>query len=231
MTDRVAVVIPCLDEERSLGLVLGEIPRDLVHDVVVVDNGSRDRSAEVAMAAGARVVSEPKRGYGAACLRGIEEARDADVIVFLDGDHSFFPEDLRVLLPPVLSREADLVVGTRTRSAEGRRAMAPQARYGNALACFLMRLFFGIRYTDLGPFRAIRREALLRLSMQDRNYGWTIEMQIKAAERKLKVLEVPVRCRERIGKSKITGTVRGTLGAGAKILLTIARHAAGRLRS
>jgi glycosyltransferase involved in cell wall biosynthesis len=226
MTDRVAVIIPCLDEEQSIGLVVGEIPRDVVAEVVVVDNGSADRSAEVARAAGARVVREEHRGYGAACLRGIAAVGDgADVIVFLDGDRSFFIEDLPRVVGPVLVGEADLVLGSRMILPGSRAHMPPQSLFGNRLACRLLRLFFGIEATDLGPFRAIRRQALAGLGMRDRDFGWTIEMQIRAKRAGLRVVEVPIGYRERIGTSKITGTLRGTLGAGFKILWTIASHA------
>jgi len=223
-SQRVAVVIPALDEEQSLPLVLAALPRGLVDDVVVVDNGSRDRTAEVARAAGARVVAESHRGYGAACLAGIAATTSADVLVFLDGDYSDHPEDLHELLPPVLAGRADLVIGTRMTERTARRAMLPQARFGNRLATFLMRLCFGIRCTDLGPFRVIGRTALERLAMQDRDFGWTVEMQLRAHLAGLRVLEIPVRYRRRVGVSKITGTVRGTVLAGWKILSTIARY-------
>lgn len=218
---RTVVVIPVLDEEESLPHVLAELPRDLVDRVVVVDNGSRDRSAEVARAAGAHVVHEPRRGYGAACLRGIQETEGFDVVVFLDGDHSDHPEDLRDLLAPLAAGRADLVIGTRMARPESRRALLPQARFGNRLATLLMRWRFGVRCSDLGPFRAIRREALLGLGMRDRDFGWTVEMQLRAHLNGLRVVEVPVRYRRRIGRSKITGTVSGTVRAGYKILRTI----------
>jgi hypothetical protein len=225
---RVGLVIPALDEEAALPLVLAELPPGWVGRVVVVDNGSADGTARVARAAGADVVREPERGYGAACLRGIGALRDPqgparplegdDAIVFLDGDHSDFPEDLPRILEPLLEDHADLVLGSRVLGGASLRAMLPQAWLGNRLACGLMRLFFGARYTDLGPFRAIRVSALEHLGMRDRGFGWTVEMQLKARAARLRVLEVPVRYRPRIGKSKITGTWRGTLGAGAKIL-------------
>ncbi|HEX5053104.1 MAG TPA: glycosyltransferase family 2 protein [Planctomycetota bacterium] len=218
---RVAVVIPAIDEERALPAVLAEIPRDLVAEIVVVDNGSVDRTVEVALAGGARVVHEPRRGYGSACLAGIAATPDSDVLVFLDGDHSDYPEDLRRLLPPVLCGDADLVIGSRMVHAESRRALLPQARFGNRLATVLMRLCFGIRCTDLGPFRVVRRPALLALGMQDRDFGWTVEMQLRAKLAGLRVLELPVRYRPRIGASKISGTVSGTVRAGYKILGTI----------
>ncbi|MCA8955822.1 MAG: glycosyltransferase family 2 protein [Planctomycetes bacterium] len=218
---RVAVVIPVLDEEASLPLVLGEIPADLVDEVVVVDNGSKDRSAELARAAGARVVAEPRRGYGSACLRGIAATDGAEILVFLDGDHSDYPEDLRRLIQPVIEQRADLVIGSRMLDPTSRRALLPQARFGNRLAALLLRVLFGIRCSDLGPFRVIRRDRLVELAMRDPDYGWTVEMQVRARLRGLRVVEIPVRYRARVGSSKITGTLRGTVGASYKILRTI----------
>lgn len=222
----VDVVIPALDEERALPHVLAAIPDDVVRRVVVADNGSRDRTAEVAREAGAEVVHEPERGYGAACLRALAHlAEDApDVVVFLDGDHSDHPEELPSLLAPIEAGAADLVIGSRAARAT-RGSLTLQQRVGNRIACEALRLLYGVRYTDLGPFRAIRWSALERLGMRDRNYGWTVEMQIKAAKRGLGYAEVPVSYRPRIGDSKVSGTLRGTLGASRKILWTLARHA------
>jgi len=228
-TCRVAVLIPALDEEEALPLVLREIPSDVVEFVLVVDNGSTDRTAEEARAAGAEVVREPRRGYGRACLtglavlleRGVPGRRKLgadDVVVFLDGDHSDYPADLVSILEPVLADEADLVIGSRMLSPESRRALLPQARLGNRLAGVLLRLLFGARMTDLGPLRAIRVRALRHLAMRDENYGWTVEMQIKAAVAGLRWREVPVRYRSRIGRSKISGTLSGSLRAAWKIL-------------
>jgi glycosyltransferase involved in cell wall biosynthesis len=223
----IAVVIPAVDEEAAIGLVVREIP-PLVAEIVVVDNGSRDRTAEVAAAAGARVVREQRRGYGQACLAGIAAAPEAEIYVFLDGDHSDDPAQLGELLAPILDGEAELVIGSRTL---GRRAPGAQpwhAVLGTRFCVGLMNLLIGTRATDLGPFRAITREALGRLQMQDRNFGWTVEMQLKAARQRLRVREVPVDYRPRLGRSKISGTVSGTLRAALKILGTIARHALAR---
>lgn len=221
----IGVIIPALNEEQSLPKVLAEIPSALRAEVVVVDNGSTDATAEVATAAGARVVREPVRGYGAACLRGIAALPRADILVFLDGDHSDYPEQMEELTAPILEGSADLVIGSRLRGTRERNALPPHSVFGNWLASHLLRLLYGQRVTDLGPFRAVRAEALHALGMQDRGYGWTVEMQIKAARTGLRVVEVPVNYRRRIGRSKITGSLRASLHAGAVILCTIARYA------
>jgi glycosyltransferase involved in cell wall biosynthesis len=214
-----------------------------VDDLLVVDNGSSDATAAVASVAGATVLREDRRGYGSACLRGIAELvarpRDLqpDVVVFLDADHSDFPEELPALLAPIASGDADLVIGSRMRGLRmglvEPGALLPQARFGNRLACTIMQRLWGAPFTDLGPFRAITLEALLALEMQDRTYGWTVEMQLKALQAGLRCVEVPVSYRRRIGQSKITGTVKGTVGASVKILWTLARYAtrAPRLRT
>ena len=224
---RVDVIIPALDEERALPRVLAEIPRPPVRRVVVADNGSRDRTAQVAREGGAEVVHEPARGYGRACLRAIAHlAGDPpDVVVFLDGDHSDRPAELPSLLTPIIEGRADLVIGSRTRGVAERGSLTPQQRVGNAIACLALRRLYGARYSDLGPFRAIRWETLVALGMRDLDYGWTIEMQVKAARLGVPHAEVPVSYRRRIGVSKVSGTVRGTLGASRKILWTLARYA------
>lgn len=227
---RVDVVIPALNEERALPRVLAEIPRPPVRRVVVADNGSTDATAEVARAGGAEVVHQPERGYGAACLEALDllAADPPEVVVFLDGDHSDRPEELPRLLEPLAAGHADLVVGSRTLGRAERGSLTPQQRVGNAVACFALRTLYDVRYTDLGPFRAIRWPALERLGMRDRNYGWTVEMQIRAARAGLRHVEVPVSYRRRIGDSKVSGTVRGTVGASGKILWTLARHTLAR---
>ena len=223
---QVAVIIPARNEAAALREVLAEIPRALVHEILVVDNGSTDATAEAARQGGARVISEPTPGYGRACLAGLAAlAPSVDTVVFLDGDHADYPEELSTLLVPIAQGRADLVIGSRVAQAEPGSLTLPQ-RFGNRLACALMRWRWGMRYTDLGPFRAIRREALNRLQMQDRAFGWTVEMQAKAARARLRAAEVPVRYRRRIGRSKISGTVQGTLRAGVAILSTIVRIAA-----
>ncbi len=222
---RACAIIPALNEEASIGLVLRDLPDALVPRVFVVDNGSRDRTAAVAEAAGAIVVREPRRGYGSACLAGIAALpADCDVVVFLDADYSDHPDEVSRLLAPIERGEADFVVGSRMRGVAEPGALLPQARFGNQLACFLMRLLFRFRYSDLGPFRAITREALTRIGMVDTNFGWTVEMQLKALHQRLRIVEVPVSYRRRKGVSKITGTVSGTLRASWKILWTIFRY-------
>ena len=220
-------MIPALDEEEAIGLVLAEIP-PVVSDVIVVNNGSRDRTAQVARAAGARVVDEPRRGYGQACLAGIAAEPEADVIAFLDADHSDYPAQLVDVLSPILAGEADLVIGSRNLGRRARGAQPLHAVLGTRLCVGLMNLLVGTRATDLGPFRAITADALRALRMRDRNFGWTVEMQVKAARRGLRVREVPVDYRPRLGRSKVSGTLSGTVRAGAKILGTIARHAFSR---
>ncbi len=226
---RVSVVIPVFNERESLPLVVADIPRPPVSDIVVVDNASTDGTGLVARGLPVRVVTEPRRGYGSACLAGVAalSAAPPDVIVFLDGDYSDHPEEMPLLLAAV-ERGADLVIGSRVLGRAERGALLPQARLGNRLACFLIRLRFGHRYTDLGPFRAIRWLAYQRLGMEDTNFGWTCEMQVKALRRGLRVEEVPVSYRRRLGVSKITGTLSGTLKAGFKILWTIARYGIAR---
>jgi len=217
---RISVIIPALNEEQSIGKVIDSLP-NWVDEIIVADNGSTDGTARTAEQHGARVVREPRRGYGAACLAAMARLRDPEVVVFLDGDFSDFPEETALLVDPILSEEADLVIGSRVLGVREPGALTFQAQFGNWIACRLIHLIWNARYTDLGPFRAIRHSALVSLGMRDRDYGWTVEMQIKAAMRGMRVKEVPVSYRRRIGKSKVSGTVRGVVGAGVKILGTI----------
>ncbi|CCQ91704.1 Dolichol phosphate mannosyltransferase or dolichol phosphate beta glucosyltrandferase [Nitrospina gracilis 3/211] len=224
MSSRISVILPAFNEEQSIGLVLDDLPQDRLHQIIVVDNASTDATAEVARQHGATVVSEPRRGYGSACLKGIATLDHPDIVVFLDADYSDYPEEIDLLVQPIEAGEQDFVLGSRMLLKESRKALLPQARYGNKLAVFLIQLFFGHRYTDLGPFRAIRYASLMDIGMQDTNFGWTVEMQIKAVKKKLRILEVPVRYRWRVGVSKITGTVSGTFKAGTKIIYTIFKY-------
>jgi glycosyltransferase involved in cell wall biosynthesis len=221
---KVSVIIPVLNEEESIGPVLDHIPKDVVSQIIVVDNGSSDRTAEVARARGAHVVQETRRGYGHACLRGIEELQDPDVVVFLDGDFSDYPEEMRSLIAPIQQDNADLVIGSRSSGEHAKGALPSHAAFGNRLASTLIWWLFGFRYTDLGPFRAIRYEALKKLQMADRTFGWTVEMQIKAVRKGLRISEVPVSYRKRIGESKISGTISGSIKAGTKIIWTILKY-------
>ena len=227
----VVVIIPARNEERALGCVLDDLPQ--VGRVVVVDNGSTDRTAEVARSRQAIVLTEGRPGYGAACLAGMAEVDRGtksgdwdrpEIVAFLDGDYSDYPEQLPNLAAPLLVGRADFVLGSRLLGQRERGAMPIQSLLGNRFACLLMRVLWRTRYTDLGPFRLIRYDCLRQLGMQDRDFGWTIEMQIKAVEAGLRVVEIPTPYRRRIGKSKISGTVIGTLRASAKILFTIAKY-------
>lgn len=221
---RVAVLIPAFNEEKSIALVINELPQGLVDEIVVVDNGSTDTTREVALRQGAKVVEEHYRGYGAACLKGLASIGEADIVVILDGDHSDYPEQISRLVEPIALGNADLVIGSRVLGNREDGALTPQQYWGNRLAVFLMHLLFGYEFTDMGPFRAIRLENLRNLQMKDKNFGWNVEMQIKAIRRGLKIKEVPVDYRRRIGTSKISGTVSGTIKAGAKIIFTVIKY-------
>lgn len=221
---RIGLVIPALDEEQAIGQVVRSVPA-WVDRIVVVDNGSRDRTAAEARTAGALVIAEGRRGYGSACLAGLERIRDCGVIVFCDADGSDVLDEMALLVDPILDGAAALVVGSRVRGRAEKGSLTRSQRMGNALACALMRLRWGARFTDLGPFRAIRRDALDALGMTEAGYGWTVEMQAKALRSRLRVGEAGVTYRRRIGTSKISGTVRGVLGAGSRILWVVARQA------
>ena len=224
-----ALIIPALDEEPAIGQTLGRVPRDLYREIIVADNGSRDRTAEIARSHGATVVWEPERGYGAACLRAISALpNNIEAVVFMDADASDDPAEALLLLEPIYEGRADLVIGSRTLGHAEKGALEPHQVLGNRIATGIIHAFYGHRYTDLGPFRAIRAEALQRLAMRDRNYGWTIEMQIKALRHKMRVLEVPVSYRRRVGVSKISGNWRASIAAGVKIMWTAFRLIATR---
>jgi glycosyltransferase involved in cell wall biosynthesis len=224
------IVSPAFNEEASLPLVLADIPRPPVRRVVVANNRSTDRTAQVALEGGAIVVPAPLPGYGSACLAGLEYLRHndpPDIVVFLDADYSDHPEEVPKVVAPILEDRADVVIGSRVLGQRERGALLPQARMGNFVACGLIRLLYGHRYTDLGPFRAIRWQAFEELGMEDPNFGWTAELQVKALRHGLRVVEVPVSYRKRIGVSKITGTLKGTVMAGYKILWTVFRYSWG----
>jgi len=224
----IKVVIPAFNEEKSIAHVINDIPKAWVQEVVVVDNRSTDGTAEVARNAGATVLSEPTPGYGNACLKGIDylnqTGNQPDILVFIDGDYSDYPEQLPELINPILKNGFDMVIGSRALGdREGGSMTVPQL-FGNWLATSLLKFFYGVKYTDLGPFRAIKFNQLIALKMKDRTYGWTVEMQVKAAKHKFKTTEVPVNYKKRIGVSKVSGTVKGTILAGYKILYTIFKY-------
>jgi len=221
---RIGVVIPALDEETAIGRVIDAIP-DWVDQIVVVNNGSTDSTSAVARAHGARVVEESRRGYGGACRAGIDALGDLQIVVFLDGDFSDDPGQMAQLVDPIIDDRADFVLSKRVCDLRNGHPMTPIQRIGNRLACRLINGLWHACYSDLGPFRAIRRTALQDLRLRDRNFGWTVEMQIMAVRRQLRIIEVATSYRHRIGRSKISGTFRGAIGAGAKILFVIFRNA------
>ncbi len=224
----VYVIIPALNEQNAVAQVVSEIPKSLVTEVIVVDNGSSDDTFHAAQKAGATALLEPKKGYGQACIKGIdyviEKAKPEDIVVFIDGDYSDYPEEMKNLLLPIQNNDADLVIGSRALGERESGSMTYPQRFGNWLATTLMRWIYGVSFTDLGPFRAIRFDSLIKLGMKDTNYGWTIEMQIKASKMHMRSIEVPVNYRKRIGISKVSGTVKGTILAGYKILWTIFKY-------
>ena len=225
----VDVVIPAYNEEEAIGLVLGDIPKNLIRNIYVVDNNSSDLTAARALEGGAIVLKESRQGYGSACLRGLAQIKIAkpnpDIVVFLDADYSDHPDEMESLLLPIINGEAELVIGSRALGNREKGAMLPQQIIGNWLATRMMKAMYGARFTDLGPFRAISWRALEEIQMTDKDFGWTVEMQVKVLKKKISYTEVPVSYRKRKGISKITGTIRGTIMAGYKIIFTILRYA------
>lgn len=221
------VIIPAFNEENGVGQVIREIPREFVNEIIVVNNNSTDNTELIAKEAGATVLREPIPGYGRACLKGIDYLKQMnpkpEIVIFLDADHSDYPEEIPTLLKSIFEG-ADLVIGSRALGKKEQGAMTPQQIFGNWLATRLLDLFYGVKFTDLGPFRAIKYTTLIELDMQDKTYGWTVEMQLKAAKNGFRCVEVPVRYRRRIGFSKISGTAKGTILAGYKILATIFKY-------
>ena len=222
----ITVIIPAYNEEKSIGKVIQDIPGDSINHVIVVNNNSTDNTMEVAKNAGAIVLSEDRKGYGWACLKGIEYSKtlQTDIIVFMDGDYSDYPEEITKVLAPILEKDFDMVIGSRVLGKREKGALTPQQVFGNWLATRLIKLVYKAKFTDLGPFRAIKSDALEVLNMTDKTYGWTIEMQIKAVKKKMLFCEVPVNYRKRIGVSKVSGTIKGTLLAGIKIIFAIWKY-------
>ena len=224
----IVVIIPAFNEADSIAKVLADIPKSMVAEVVVVNNNSVDATSENARNAGATVLDEPRRGYGSACLKGIDylksRATKPDIVVFLDADYADYPEEMVSLIKPILAENCDLVIGSRSQGKKTRQAMRLQQVFGNWLATTLINLLYRVKFTDLGPFRAIKFAKLISLDMKDKNYGWTAEMQLKAIKQGLSIREVPVSYRARIGKSKISGTFKGSIMAGYKIITTIFRY-------
>ena len=220
----IAVIIPALNESQSIGYVIDAIPK-LVSKILVVDNGSTDLTPEIVKKKGAILLNENKKGYGFACLKGINylKTNPPDIVVFLDGDFSDFPDDLDKIIAPIVNDKMDFVIGSRIKELREPGSLTPQQIFGNELACFLMRILYNSTFTDLGPFRAIRWKELINLEMQDKTYGWTVEMQLKVLRRELSYIEIPVRYRKRIGISKVSGTFKGTIMAGYKILTWIGK--------
>ncbi len=225
---KIFVVIPAYNEENSVGKVVDAIPKEWITEIIVVNNNSNDQTVIAAQKAGATVLNQPTQGYGNACLKGLEylanKNEKPDIIVFLDADYSDYPEELPLLVNPILNENIDLVIGSRNLGTSQKGAMTPQQIFGNWLATKMIKWFYGVVYTDLGPFRAIRYDKLLEINMKDKTYGWTVEMQVKAAKLGFKEKEIAVSYRPRIGHSKVSGTVKGTLLAGYKIITTIIKY-------
>ena len=224
---QVDIIIPAFNEQNSIGSVIHDIPKDLVRDIIVVDNNSNDETSINAKNAGATVLQEKRQGYGFACLKGIEYATQKqvkpDVIVFLDADYSDFPEEISLLLNKIWNG-ADMVIGNRVKSKREKGSMMPQQIFGNWIACNLMKIMYGYRYRDLGPFRAIKFDKLTEIGMKDQTYGWTVEMQVKALKHKFNIEQVELSYRKRIGISKVSGTIKGSIMAGYKIITTIFKY-------
>ncbi len=223
---KVAVIIPAYNEAPSISKVVNAIPLEINATIIVVNNGSTDNTVEEAIRAGAIVLDESRKGYGWACLKGIEYANEqqAEIMVFMDGDFSDFPSEMSILIEPIVAGKMDFVLGSRVLGERERGSLTPQQVFGNWLATRLIRIFYGARFSDLGPFRAIRSNTLNSLKMSDKTYGWTIEMQIKAAKKKLRFCEVPISYRKRIGVSKVSGTLKGTVLAGIKIIWAVFKY-------
>jgi glycosyltransferase involved in cell wall biosynthesis len=221
---RVSVIIPTHNEAQAIGRVLADIPADLVTEVLVVDSNSADGTVEIAKSMGARVLHEPRRGYGRACLTGLASANTPDVVVFLDGDYSDRPDELPLLLAPIIEGQADITLGSRLAKQNVSGALPWHSAFGNRLAALMIRVLYGQRITDLGPFRAARADVLLKLALREETYGWAVEMILKGALGRFRIVEVPVSYYPRIGKSKISGTLRGTVGAAWFILSRIVRY-------
>lgn len=222
----ILVIIPAFNEAKSIDKVLAEIPQ-FVREIVVVNNNSSDTTSKVATENGATVLDEPRQGYGYACLKGIEYAKTKkpDIIVFLDADYSDYPAEMEYVVKPIIEQDYDMVIGSRALGNKESGSMTPQQVFGNWLATTLIKWIYKVEYTDLGPFRAIKFDKLVALNMQDTTYGWTVEMQLKAAKQQLKTVEVPVNYKQRIGHSKVSGTLKGTIMAGYKILSWIFKYA------
>jgi glycosyltransferase involved in cell wall biosynthesis len=221
---RVSVIIPTHNEAQAVGRVLADLPARIASEVIVVDSNSTDRTPEIAAEMGARVVKEPRRGYGRACLTGLANANEPDVVVFLDGDYSDRPSELPILLAPIVEGLADITIGSRLGASRNSGALAWHQSFGNRLAAALIRLLYGVKITDLGPFRAARANVLRTLALEETTYGWAVEMILKGALAGFRIVEVPVSYHPRIGKSKISGTLKGTVGAAWFILSLIVRY-------
>lgn len=223
----IKVIIPAYNEESAIANVIDEIPNS-VDEIIVISNNSTDKTEDVAKNAGATVLLESRKGYGYACLKGMEYISELeikpDIVVFLDGDYSDYPEELTKLIEPIVNQNIDFVIGARVASLRESGSMTPQQVFGNWLATFLMKVFFGARFTDLGPFRVIKYDKLLQLQMEDKTYGWTVEMQLKVLKQKMSYVEIPVRYKNRIGVSKVSGTIKGTVMAGIKIIGWIVKY-------